>query len=133
MDYVNGGTSEHVGGDLPAQVRRCPRLIEEHCRDVAIEAGAQVAATIRSWFPSVDGDFIKEGAHPDTTEEKWQQLLDSSIDPVTGLLADMCVNPGRLPLAADLQRPGLSIDEDDDDEDELDPAAILRDDLAPSS
>ena len=90
--------------------------MEEHCRDVAVEAGAHVAAAVRSWFPPVEIGFIKDGAHPNTTDDQWNNLLETSMEPVAGLLSDLSVNPGHLPLAEELRRPGLSPNAEEDEE-----------------
>ena len=130
MTYLHRGSTQTVCGDLPTQLWASPQNIEEHYREVAIEAGAHVAAALRSWFPPVEVDFIKDGVHPDISEDRWQELLDSSIDLVTGLLSDLNVNPGRFPLEADAPRPppaiGDIIDEDVSDLEASDP-----DDSAP--
>ena len=134
-EYVDAGTPGAEILDLASRMWAAPRSLEEHCREVAIDAGARVAATVKSWFPPLDLGIIKDGAHPNTTDDQWQGLLDSSRAPVTELLSDVCTNPGGRPLDADLQRPNLAADIDDgvEGEDDLDADAVLEDDYAPPS
>ena len=138
-EYVDAGTPGAEILDLASRMWAAPRTLAEHCREVAIDAGARVAATVKSWFLPLDLGIIKDGVHPNTTDDQWQALLDSSRAPVTELLADVCVNPGGQPLAADLQRPGLAanvdegVEDEDEDEDDLDVDAVLRESSASPS
>lgn len=58
---------------------QAPRLIEEHSRTVAVDAGSRMATVIRSWYPEVELKYIKDGYFPETTDEQGHhQIADST-------------------------------------------------------
>ena len=97
---------------LPDLLWSAPKKIEEHCRVVCAEAGTQVAAAIRSWFRGVDLSFVAGGFHPDTTDERFRELMETSVNAVEGLVKDLPVNPRHQPLrSCSSHPPGLGDDD----------------------
>lgn len=67
---------------------------------ITTAGGAQIAATIQTWTPveECDFNFIKIGAHPDTTEDPFNEMMNSLIGIVTHLLKDLLMDPNHEPM-----------------------------------
>ena len=101
LEYVNGGqTLDPNEIDLESAIWAVPRRIKEHSRLVAASGGGHIAAIIQSWTPVEDCDFnfIRNGAHPDTTEDRFNELRNSLIGTVSELVEDVPVDPSGIPL-----------------------------------
>lgn len=77
-----------------------PRWIQEHCRTVVVSDRTQIIATIQSWTPVEEChfNFIKIGAQPDTTEDRFIELKNSFIGTLSHLVNDIPVDPTHEPL-----------------------------------
>lgn len=96
IEYLGRGCVPHNDNyNVEDAFRDAPCPIQEHCQMVADAGGAQIAATIQSWTPveQCDFKFIKIGAHPDTTEEWFNELKNSLIGTMSHLVKDLPVNP----------------------------------------
>lgn len=75
---------------------------------------------IHSWSSKVDYNFIRIGAHPDTTEERFNELKNSLIGTINDLVQDLPVNPYHEPLLQARAMPTATVKEfDDNDFDKL--------------
>ena len=105
--YLHGENLKKASMGLHDLLYASPKLIADHCRNVAIEAGATVAAMIRSWFPGVDLSIVAEGFHPDTTDEQYEELLNSSKGAAHAMTEGISVEPR--PFEIDTNAPRVMV------------------------
>lgn len=75
------------------------QMIEDHCKTVAVDAGARMLAIVRSWYPEVDLEAIGRGYFPKTSDENGHHLIVESIPMVEPLMNKLNVNPHEAPIS----------------------------------
>ena len=101
LEYLNGSqTIDPNEIDLESAIWAIPRRIREHSRMIAASGGGHIAAIIQSWTPveECDFNFIRDGAHPNTTEDQFNELKNSLIGTVSELVDDVPLDPTGVPL-----------------------------------
>ena len=97
---MGGQSLQYDNMNLESAIWDAPWRIGEHSRTIAAAGGGHIAAIIQSWTPveECDFNFIRDGAHPNTTEDRFNELKNSLIGTVSELVEDVPLDPTGVPL-----------------------------------
>lgn len=74
------GNAQATGDSLDHILKHVDVWVEKHARRVVVDVGRQVLAMAKSWEPDLKLNSIKLGFHPQYSDDRCFQMMDSLLD-----------------------------------------------------